>query len=427
MKKTILLAGSLLLMTQVTFSQSAGEKTFKTVCSACHSVGKGKLVGPDLSGVTGKYDEKWLISFIKSSQSMVKKGDPKAVKAFNDNAKIVMPDQNLTDLQIKEVLNYIKTNSKSKTTAKPAATPVKTSLSEPVKKEHAVNTQVQKKSPVVNVQPSEHSIISIKVQNDVDPRDLNNAVWNNCKPQIIKLGAQNVVAPMLRQESIPELQVKSVYTGKTVVFLLEWADSTKDNRVDVDKFCDQVAIQIPVDPNDPPSYMMGNSGGKVHLVHWKSVWQEDCQNGFYDVQNAYPNMWVDIYPGEENELDRSRRMFAKDVTAEHMVETRNTNTLPATYAGNPIACIKRKEPVEEATAEGYGKYTTQEVQAAKGWAEWKDNKWKVCIVVPVNTGNTYKSVVDDKTKVAFAVWNGNNQNIGGRKHFAPWSDLILQK
>jgi cytochrome c2 len=32
-------------------AQDEGEKIFRMNCGACHSVGKGKLVGPDLLGV----------------------------------------------------------------------------------------------------------------------------------------------------------------------------------------------------------------------------------------------------------------------------------------------------------------------------------------------------------------------------------------
>lgn len=85
-----------------------GEKIFKQNCAACHSVGKGKLVGPDLKGVTTRRSEAWLLKFIKSSQTMVKSGDKEAVAVFTENNKIPMPDQNLTPQQIKDVLAYVK-------------------------------------------------------------------------------------------------------------------------------------------------------------------------------------------------------------------------------------------------------------------------------------------------------------------------------
>jgi cytochrome c2 len=102
--------------------QSNGEKTFKQSCAACHSIGNGKIVGPDLKGVTTRRTEAWLIKFIKSSQTMVKGGDKTAVALFNENNKIVMPDQNLSDVQIKEVLAYIKSLSPAPV-AKPKTTP----------------------------------------------------------------------------------------------------------------------------------------------------------------------------------------------------------------------------------------------------------------------------------------------------------------
>lgn len=86
-----------------------GEKIFKQNCGACHTVGKGKIVGPDLKGVTVRRTEAWLLKFIKSSQTMVKSGDKTAVALFNENNKIPMPDQNLSPQQIKDVLAYIKT------------------------------------------------------------------------------------------------------------------------------------------------------------------------------------------------------------------------------------------------------------------------------------------------------------------------------
>jgi mono/diheme cytochrome c family protein len=88
------------------FSQS-GEELFKSNCSSCHSIGKGRVVGPDLSGVYNKMNNEWLVSFIKSSQSMVKSGDKDAVAIFNEY-KIPMPDFNLTDQQISDIIAYIK-------------------------------------------------------------------------------------------------------------------------------------------------------------------------------------------------------------------------------------------------------------------------------------------------------------------------------
>ncbi|MCF8373744.1 MAG: c-type cytochrome [Bacteroidales bacterium] len=77
------------------------------VCAACHTIGKGKLVGPDLKGVSARHEEAWLIKFIQNSQAMVLSGDETAVKLFNENNKIPMPPNDFTDEQVRSLLSYI--------------------------------------------------------------------------------------------------------------------------------------------------------------------------------------------------------------------------------------------------------------------------------------------------------------------------------
>jgi mono/diheme cytochrome c family protein len=80
----------------------------------CHTVGGGRLVGPDLSGVHQRRAEKWLVSFIQSSQAFINKGDPEAKKIFEEFNKIIMPDQDLSDDQVKAVIAYITASSPKK-------------------------------------------------------------------------------------------------------------------------------------------------------------------------------------------------------------------------------------------------------------------------------------------------------------------------
>lgn len=95
-----------------TQAQSAKAEANFAQCKACHTIGGGKLVGPDLKGITEKMDEAWLIKFIQNSQAMVKAGDPEAVKIFEEYHKIPMPAHNLTDEQVKDILLYIKNGGK---------------------------------------------------------------------------------------------------------------------------------------------------------------------------------------------------------------------------------------------------------------------------------------------------------------------------
>ena len=93
-------------------------------CASCHTIGKGKLIGPDLKGVETKHPEAWLHKWIESSQALVKTGDTAAVRLFNDNAGIIMPEQDLTGEQIDSILAYITTEGSKVMAAAPAALPV---------------------------------------------------------------------------------------------------------------------------------------------------------------------------------------------------------------------------------------------------------------------------------------------------------------
>lgn len=104
----ILLFISSLFLSTPSYSQTAEAETNFAVCKACHTIGGGKLIGPDLKGVTERREEAWLLSFIKNSQAMIDSGDPIAIQVWEDHNKIPMPpNPQLNDDQIKEILLYI--------------------------------------------------------------------------------------------------------------------------------------------------------------------------------------------------------------------------------------------------------------------------------------------------------------------------------
>jgi len=102
----------LLISSPVINSQTPeDEKNFQQ-CKACHTIGGGKLVGPDLKGITERREEVWLIKFIQNSQELIQSGDELAIQVFNENMKIPMPAHNLTDDQVRGVLAYIASGGK---------------------------------------------------------------------------------------------------------------------------------------------------------------------------------------------------------------------------------------------------------------------------------------------------------------------------
>lgn len=93
--------------TQETMYAQDGEKLYQQSCAACHSIGKGKLVGPDLHSISGKRDEQWLLKWIKSSQGLINSGDADAKAVYEAYNKMLMPDQNLPESDIKAIITYI--------------------------------------------------------------------------------------------------------------------------------------------------------------------------------------------------------------------------------------------------------------------------------------------------------------------------------
>lgn len=90
------------------FNIEKAAELFRINCASCHSIGKGKIIGPDLKGVTDKYfDNKWLISFIKDAPKLIASGDKNAIKIFEEYNKVSMPPSRLTEQEIVDVLRYI--------------------------------------------------------------------------------------------------------------------------------------------------------------------------------------------------------------------------------------------------------------------------------------------------------------------------------
>jgi mono/diheme cytochrome c family protein len=118
-----LVVAAWLIGSQSASAQESGKQIFQQSCAACHSIGGGRLVGPDLAGVNDKRPESWLLKFIKSSQTVVKSGDKTATALFEQFNKIAMPDQAVSDDQIKKVLAHIKETGGSPAAGKETAAP----------------------------------------------------------------------------------------------------------------------------------------------------------------------------------------------------------------------------------------------------------------------------------------------------------------
>lgn len=63
---------------------------FKQNCFSCHTIGGGRLVGPDLKDVTLRQDREWLARFILNPQGMIGRGDAYALQILEESRGVVM-------------------------------------------------------------------------------------------------------------------------------------------------------------------------------------------------------------------------------------------------------------------------------------------------------------------------------------------------
>jgi cytochrome c551/c552 len=107
LKNRILLLAVLFSLSFSAFSQADGEQLYKQNCTACHTIGGGRLVGPDLSGVTDKRESDWLKLWITSSADLIASGDADAIAIFEEYNKTVMTAFDFSDEELTALLGYL--------------------------------------------------------------------------------------------------------------------------------------------------------------------------------------------------------------------------------------------------------------------------------------------------------------------------------
>ncbi|WP_281337112.1 c-type cytochrome [Flavobacterium eburneipallidum] len=83
-----------------------GKEIFNTNCAACHKL-DAKSTGPALRGVGAKYDKAWIYKWVHNSGDLIKSGDAKAVKVFEENNKVPMTAfPQLSESDIDNIIAY---------------------------------------------------------------------------------------------------------------------------------------------------------------------------------------------------------------------------------------------------------------------------------------------------------------------------------
>ncbi|MHB8728698.1 MAG: multicopper oxidase domain-containing protein [Sulfuricaulis sp.] len=81
-----------------------GKANFENKCLACHAVGGGDKVGPDLLGVTKRRTDDWLQRWLMSPQKML--ASDATAKAMLKKYTLPMPDQGLSEDDARQLIRY---------------------------------------------------------------------------------------------------------------------------------------------------------------------------------------------------------------------------------------------------------------------------------------------------------------------------------
>ncbi len=220
--------------------------------------------------------------------------------------------------------------------------------------------------PTVAKQPTSGKIVAKRISGDI-PGDPEDVLWKRARAFKIPLML------LWQKPDSPErlINVKALYNKKDIAFLLEWKDSTKNTLLDIDTFRDGAALQFPVQEAEKPSFWMGDGEGKkcekmVNIWFWKADVQELIDKGMQPIPQS---------------------------------------------------------PVENLTAGGFGTLSLKgsDSQQVFGKGKWKDGKWSVVFKRTFSgTEGSAEFIRGKYTPVSFAVWEGGENDVDGRKAVSTW-------
>lgn len=258
------------------------------------------------------------------------------------------------------------------------------------------------------------------------PTSPTDPAWERARPLYVGL------TPLWwTEERIEGLVVKALHNGDEVAVRLSWIDPTLDNRaVRHNEFRDAVAIQFSL-TSDPPFYMGDASDhGGVNIWMWKADRQKNIDEGYQDVDAAFPGRAVDMYPEQDFRFkDMSNTQWPHQAITHH-----DSTFVTAWGAGNLVANPTLKTPVECLVARGPGTLSGKPAafQLVDGSAVYERGVWYVqlqrSMALPSEHGEGDERLfkTGDYLPVSFAIWNGSAGDRDGKKNISIWQKLVIE-
>ena len=99
-----------------------GALLFQTRCAACHTIGRGDALGPDLAGVTTRRERAWVARYLAEPEKMLAEGDPVATALLKKYGGVRMPSLGLDGEEIAALLLHLQAEGRPALAAPAGAT-----------------------------------------------------------------------------------------------------------------------------------------------------------------------------------------------------------------------------------------------------------------------------------------------------------------
>jgi len=244
------------------------------------------------------------------------------------------------------------------------------------------------------------------------PESPADAAWGGAPEHVAKMIPQDLVEPRLMTPSTGEVRVRALTDGARVAFRLEWADADKSDRPGSSQMVDACAVQIPQKLEaEPPAPQMGEAGKLVDVTYWRADWQASVDGRGDTIRDLYPNASIDHYPFDAQSLKPGSPEQAEMAK----------RYAPARALGNERSG-PRATPVEDLVASGPSTLTRVQLQGSSGKGVFGQAGWSVVIARAWP-----KDVAEGRrTNIAFAVWQGDRNEVGARKMRTGWISLFAR-
>ncbi len=227
-------------------------------------------------------------------------------------------------------------------------------------------------------------------------------VWDRVSPVEVPLTAQQTSYPM-GGGAVKTIDVQALHDSDALYIRLSWNDAVRDDTTArAEDFSDAAAIELPGTAGaSVPAICMGQADGAVNIWQWRADAQEGLPSSSSDLGLGVS----DIEPSADDDLN-----------------------YPARNAGNPYA-LTAAGAVQNLTAVGFGTIAPLAEQAVEGKGEWADGRWSVVYKRTLEAPGTDQPSFAglDKTDIAFAVWDGANDERNGIKSVSQFLTLQVSE